>query len=149
MRPRGEASRLRTIAKIRDVQRMVAEADAGHAAASLRTKIDAVRQAEAVCGSSQEQWRIAVEGPAIRLDIMPLWSAHMAEDRDALRRASADADAADIAVKRCATAWRAAIAKRDAVDALAHEAAKNERRRREEADLQDAADRYALGRKLR
>jgi hypothetical protein len=143
MRRRDEVSLLRAITEIRDLQRAAAEMEAARAAAALREKNDVKSEAERACQSSEERWLNAVQAPAIRLDVMPLWSAHVIREGESARRASSDAEAASAELKRRATDWHAAVARRDAAGALACEAAKDEQRRREEAALQEAADRHA------
>ena len=142
MRRKDEVSRLRAITEIRELQRVAAEMETARAAAILREKNEAKTDAERERQSSEEHWLDAVQAPAIRLDLMPLWSARVMRQGESVQRSSADAEAASAELKRRAGNWHAAVARRDAADTLACEAAKDEQRRREEAALQESADRH-------
>src|SRR5262249_28603518 len=137
----------RTIATIRDLQRQAAETEAARAAVALREKENAKDQAEHDRQSSEENWLNTVQAPAMRLDTMPLWSTHVIREHESVRRASAQAHTASTEMKRRATDWHAAVARRDAADSLARDAAKNEQRRRDEAALQESADQHARRRR--
>jgi len=148
MRRRDEVSLLRAITEVRDLQRAAAEMEAARAAAALREKNEAKSEVERARQSSEECWLNAVQGPAIRLEIVPLWSAQMVHESESARRAFADAEAASAELKRRAADWHAAVARRDAAGALAREAAKDEQRRRDEATLQESADCHTRPRRI-
>jgi hypothetical protein len=133
---------LRQIARIRDLQRAAAEARAARAASDLRGMDEARRNCERERSAAEARWLGSVSGPSLRLEMLASLSAALLREEGMLRQAQRDVDAASAELDRGVSHWHVARMRSDAAKSLALEAAKRQRNRREEAQLQEAADRH-------
>ncbi len=143
MARKNEISLLKRIAAIRDLQRAGAQAQAGRAAAALREKQSLHGDRERRRQSIEDGWAASLSTPPVQMETAALWSAALLQEDVGVRRASREVDTAAAELQRRTTGWHEATNRRDAAQDMARQAVKDCRHHREEAALQEAADRFA------
>jgi hypothetical protein len=132
------------IVAVRNVQRIAAEGEAGRAAAALREKKDAARAGEDRLLDAERAWRACFGRDVIDLGTAALWSADAAAKRRILREANAAVADAGNVLETKTRAWHLATVRHDLAHAAHRKARRDVERRREEARLNDIADRTTL-----
>lgn len=146
MARRPDIASLRKVAAVRALQADRAE-DAVLRSAARRSDAERQRVDEATRLASVEQgWAGALAGSSLAMDVARSWSVAVVRQKHVLDEAQGVVDrAADEAARRTAE-WNRAIAQRDVADDLVRRAAKDASRRRDEAALDEAAERHSLRR---
>ena len=148
MRRRGDHVQLKTIAAIRDLQRLAAENRAARAAAALREKESHRDDHERQRQSLEDSWTASLSEPSIDMSLSSLWSAALLRQETVVRECRRDAETAAADVKRRASDLHVATMRRDVAKDMAQSAVKARQRRLEEIALQDVADRHAQRRRM-
>lgn len=140
---KSRTRQLQEIVAVRDVQLQAAElkvAQANQALGRLNGRRDEERQALAL---DQAQWKAALTAPTLSLPMLQAWSAQILKGEAGLVETAREiAEAEDEKAAR-SRAWHQASARSDAADQMATSAQTADRRRLEEARLNDIADRFA------
>lgn len=143
MARRDKTRMLRRIVEVRAVQRQAAEqkvAEANQALARLDARQAAQRNALA---DHHRQWQAALGAPSLSLPLMQAWSFEVLKgEADLLQTAGEIERARDEKADR-SRAWHIASALADAADAVAGRAETLDRRRLDEARLNEVSDRFA------
>lgn len=143
MKPRDRTRQLREIVEVRAVQLQAAElkvAQANQALARLHAR--EARQQEAL-RQDQAQWQAALGAPSLSLPMMQTWSSQILRGATGLVQTAGEITGAESEKAARSQAWHQASALSDAADQLAASAQAADRRRLEEARLNDIADRFA------
>jgi hypothetical protein len=143
MTHRDKTRMLQKIVEVRAVQRQAAElkvAEANQALARLNA-----RQAEQqeILRGDQGQWKAILSASSLSLSLVGAWSAEIQKGEVALRDTAREIDLAQAEKADRGRDWRMASARADAADELAARAETADRRRLEEARLNEVTDRFA------
>ncbi|HWA90273.1 MAG TPA: hypothetical protein VG889_09580 [Rhizomicrobium sp.] len=150
MRLKQHAARMKTLAAMRELQRLRTEADAMKAAASLRARETALDEARLARDGDAGAWLEAVSTEALRPEIASLWSQRLLTREAEVRVAARDAKVAERERDRRNADHHAATLRRDTADGLSRAAWNEFARARDDRALQDALDIHASkGRKGR
>jgi hypothetical protein len=148
MRTLADIKTLRKIAAVRDLQRARAETAAQRAAITLQSAQLARDEKEHQLAALDQGWRDAVAGTALGTGIAAAWSTALVRQSVSLRESEAERVAAHTDHDRCINEWRFSVLQCDVSHQLADRAVRNAARRRDEARLNEAAERHP-GRKSR
>lgn len=143
MRRSANEALLQQVANIRALQCLAAEARASRAAAELEEKNAVHCESERRRSDIEERWSASLVATVIQTEMLPLLSATYVAEEESVRAAAGDVERAEARLEERTVAWRTASMHRDNAQQLAREARKERMRRREEAAVQDAADRHA------
>jgi hypothetical protein len=145
MRSRRAAKRAATVLQIRGVQTLAAQQDLERSDGALR-RAEADHAAEAERQAQRQRaWSQAVEGEALRLEIAGAWSGALREGEEALGRGRQAVSEATRRREAAVAGYRVAEQRESAAETVASRLARRERRRREEAEVQETADRFGRG----
>lgn len=143
MRARHVAASLWQVAEIRGLQRVAAENAAATAAASLREKEEAAKSAEQERDGIERNWSAVLAGPSLPLDLAGAWSGALLRQEAALGQARSEVDFANTRLDQERRGSREATARDDMAREMAQAASRDWRRRCDEAQIQDTAERFA------
>ncbi|MBV8975787.1 MAG: hypothetical protein JO261_10140 [Alphaproteobacteria bacterium] len=142
MRDRRRSRELHSLAGIRELQRLRAEAAALDASVSLAARKDALSSGEELQNGALSCWTEAVTASEILPDIAALWSAELRVCDAAVRRLASEAELAGQELARRTTSLNAATLRRDIAGETARRAKKHEIRKEDDAAAQDIVDRH-------
>lgn len=134
---------LKQAGAVRRAQRLAAEMAAGRAAQAHREAEARVRASAAQLERDHQGWAEALSATRPSLDLALLWSAEISRSETALRQANAAAARAAKEKAARAEALGAARAREEVTEDVTERLSRRMRRLREEALLNDMADRAA------
>jgi hypothetical protein len=134
---------LREIVEVRAVQRQAAELKVAEANRAL-TELDArqTRQRQTL-EADQRLWKAAMSAPSLPLSLARAWSAEILKGEAALGETGREMDQARSEKADRGRVWHMASARAEAAEDLAIRAETADRRRLEEARLNEVTDRFA------
>jgi len=141
MRARRQIIAISAILEVRRLQELAAEMAAGKAAEALRSAQDTRDGRAEQLGSDQEDWARAMADASLSLPIAALWANQVARSEGALKSAEAEVSSATHDSRMRADEWSVALACSKTAGELAQMAFRSARRAREEAALNELADR--------
>lgn len=143
MRRGADVRAIRKVQEVRLVQRMAAELAVGRAGLALvEAEAERGRRAEQL-DQDQAAWAQSMTARPFGLEVALAWSAEVLKSQAGLIEADAEAREAAAEKDRKAGDWRGALAREDAADDVARTLFGRVRRAREEALLNELADRAA------
>jgi hypothetical protein len=138
-RARSRAIAFEAIAEVRRVQRLAAEMDVARAASVLRA-LGFKREAQVeTLQADQSAWARSVSS-SFNLPLAQVWARAVFDGEGALVGLDHEIRSGEREKEQASDSWRTALARFDAVEALAASAMREARRRRDEDALNDLTD---------
>ncbi len=147
MRQKRFAEDLRTLLRIRELQRKTAEAKAASAAGTRRTAAKALTHSEEERSAIEHAWLAEVSGLSLHLDAARLWCGALLRQDATVRNADKGVVRATENLSDAAHDWHTAHMRRDVTRHLTRKAWNDYVRGLDERALSEALDRHALQRR--
>lgn len=141
MRADRQVNAMKAIIEVRRLQELAAEMAAAKAAEALWTAQTCRDESAGQLHSNQEDWARAVADPSLSLPVAALWANEVARSETALKAAEAEVGSAEQHKRVRSDEWSTALARSEAAGELAQAVFRSARRTREEATLNELADR--------
>jgi len=145
MARKPDLTQLRKIAKVRELQRDAAEAEAARASAMAAERAEELRKIALRRESSMSHWHGLHENGAMPLELITLWSGDVRRESGHLAEAEGRLEAATAAKEECLGVFRTQEQHRKVAKDMVDAAAQEQARLRDEAAIQTAADRHLHG----
>ena len=143
MSRRDEVRRTREILQVRRLKRGVAEQQVQREVARC-ADLDQAREASLACLMDlHDNWSASLAEPVFNLAMAGAWATAMSREADSLVSLESDLFEARDDQQAAAAAWRGALALEEVAEILSRDTARRARRHREEAVLNEIADRTA------
>jgi hypothetical protein len=146
MRASLQLNSVKAVLEVRRLQELAAEMAAAKAAAALRTAQDRREEGAQQLKADEEDWARAVADASLSLPVAALWANQVAQSQAALKEADLAADAAEQQKCMRSDEWSVALGRSNAAGKLARVVFRGARRVREEAVLNEIADRAGRSR---
>lgn len=143
MRRRQHLDRMIRIAEVREVQESAAKMRVGRLQAELSRLDEQRREAAAAIAAEEARWVEAVSGASFDLQAARAWRGSVQVKEIDLGLLDQRIGSAKAETRRESEEWRLALACADVARALEDDAARALARHREEAALNEAADRHS------
>jgi hypothetical protein len=139
---RRDPKALKTVARVRELQRVAAQNKAAAAASVVREAERVLAEHKSQSDASAAGWSSAMQSARLDLMATSLWSVEVLRDEARVRQSSLEVQASLQERERRGADWASAQMRADAATKLADNAGRAKARSKEEAALQTAADRH-------